>query len=187
MTIERIAPRMDPIDTLTLRLEPLLPTHAAALLPGLSDPRIYAFLDERAPASVAALEERYQRLATRRSPDGLDLWLNWALFFPKAGCHVGYVQATVHPDGTAEIAYVLFPPWWGRGHAREAVLAMLAHLRERFGVTRFVARVHPENRRSIALVTALGFVRIGRAPGGGMTQVEDEVYSLRAEATGAGV
>ena len=168
---------MDPIDTPRLRLEPLVPAHAAALFEGLSDPRIYAFLDERPPASLAALTERYQRLAKRRSPDGRDRWLNWALFSPEAGCHVGYVQATVHPDASAEVAYVLFPPWWGRGHAREAVLAMIAHLRERCGVTRFEAHIHPENRRSIALVTALGFARIGRRAASDGAP-DDEVYGL---------
>lgn len=168
---------MDPIETPRLRLEPLVPAHAAALFEGLSDPRIYAFLDERPPASLAALTERYQRLAKRRSPDGRDRWLNWALFSPQAGCHVGYVQATVHPDASAEIAYVLFPPWWGSGRAREAVVAMIAHLRERYGVTRLVAHLHPENRRSIALVTSLGFARIGRRAASDGAP-DDEVYGL---------
>jgi hypothetical protein len=42
-------------------------------------PRQLEFLDQGAPASLDALRERYLRLASRRSADGSQHWLNWAL------------------------------------------------------------------------------------------------------------
>jgi [ribosomal protein S5]-alanine N-acetyltransferase len=171
---------VEPINTPRLRLEPLLPGHADALFDGLQEPQIYTFIDERPPASRASLAERYSRLAIRRSPDGNDLWLNWAIFLRETASYIGYVQATVYLDRTAEIAYAVFPVWWARGLATEAVGAMIGYLRDRHGVTKFMARVHPENHRSIALIKGLGFLKVARtSPDARDTgTVVDEIYRL---------
>ena len=166
---------MEVIETPRLRLEPLAVSHAAALFAGLQQPDIYRFIDELPPVSVAALEERYRRLSGGLSPDGRDRWLNWALWWREAGEYAGYVQATVHADRTAEIAYVLFPDKQGRGLAREAVTAMIAHLREHDDVTTLLARVDPRNKRSTALLIALKFER---APD--PADSSDHLYQLTA-------
>ncbi len=120
---------------------------------------LYEFIGEGPPESIETLEARYRRLATRRSPDGLEAWLNWALWSPPEARHVGWLQATVHPDHSAHIAYVLFREDWGQGYAREAVMALLDHLRNDWCVTELRATVDTRNRRSIALLEALGFAR----------------------------
>jgi ribosomal-protein-alanine N-acetyltransferase len=148
------------LETRRLRLEPLAPRHAAALFEELRDSRLYEFLSEEPPASVAALRARYRMLARRKSPDGTEGWLNWALWSRDACRYVGYVQATVRPDRSAGIAYLLFAPYWGSGYAREAVAAMVTHLREHHDVTLISARVDTKNSRSIVLLEALGFERI---------------------------
>src|SRR5207249_10821249 len=73
--------------------------------------------------------------------------------------YVGYVQATVHHDRSAEVAYVVFREFWGLGYAWEAVMALIEHLRDHWGVLRVRATVDTRNRRSIALLEALGFER----------------------------
>jgi [ribosomal protein S5]-alanine N-acetyltransferase len=145
-----------------LRLEPLLPEHADAMFEGLRDRRLYAYTPDDPPASVDALRARYERLATRRSPDGSEDWLNWAIADRRSGAYLGYAQATVRGDASASVAYVLFADAWGNGYAREAMRAVLRHLAERHGCRRADASVEPENGRSIAVLEALGFVPDGR-------------------------
>jgi RimJ/RimL family protein N-acetyltransferase len=145
-----------------LRLEPLQPDHAEAMFEGLRDPRLYAFVPDEPPTSIDALRERYERLATRRSPDGSQGWLNWAIADRRSGAYLGYAQATVRGDGSAAVAYVLFADVWGSGYAREAMRAVLSELAEEHGCDRADASVEPGNARSIALLEALGFAPAGR-------------------------
>ncbi len=152
-------PVMKALDTLRLRLEPLEASHAPLLFRALQREELYAFIAETPPQSVAALRRRYRRLSSRVSPDGREAWLNWALRSHADGVHVGWVQATVHADGTAHVAYVLFVEAWGRGLAREAVASLIAHLGQAWGVRTVRATVDPRNRRSIALLESLGFER----------------------------
>ena len=67
------------LETERLCLEPLLRSHAAILFPLLQDERIYRYIPQDPPISVAALEERYHRLENRLSPTGDEAWLNWAV------------------------------------------------------------------------------------------------------------
>jgi [ribosomal protein S5]-alanine N-acetyltransferase len=139
-----------------MRLEPLLPMHAAAMFELLSEPALYRHTDDEPPASEQALHERYQRLATRLSRDGRQHWLNWVLRLPD-GALAGYVQATVMPDGDAWIGYVLSPVHGGRGLATQAVEVMSRHLAQAWGVTRLLASVETGNTPSIRLLQRLGF------------------------------
>jgi Ca2+:H+ antiporter len=150
-----------PLATPRLRLEPLVAAHADALFVALADPAIYRYVDDGPPASAAELRARYARLARRRSPDGAELWLNWALVPADASAPVGFVQATVRADRTALVAYVLAPAARGRGLAAEAVAAMLEHLAAAHDVRRALATVDAANAPSLALLERLGF-----APGG---------------------
>ena len=144
-----------------LRLEPLLPDHADAMFDGLRDPRLYAYTPHEPPVSREALRARYERLATRRSPDGSQQWLNWAVAERDGGAYLGYVQATVRADGSAAVAYVLFHHAWGNGFAREALRAVLDELAGRYGCRAADASVEPDNLRSIVVLEALDFVPDG--------------------------
>jgi [ribosomal protein S5]-alanine N-acetyltransferase len=177
------------MDLLTrrLRLEPLEPRHAAALFAGLQCAGLYEHIDDVAPATVDALRERYTRLSTRKSPDGTEHWLNWAIWSESEGRYLGYVQATVQADGgAAMIAYVLFRDAWGRGYAREAVARMIEHLIDAYHSPEVCARVDTRNARSIALLEALGLDRISVRTGAewihGVSTDEAE-YLLRRESS----
>ena len=148
------------INTRRLRLEPLEEAHAFALFDGLQGDALYEFINDRAPESVRMLAERYRRLAARLSPDGREAWLNWALWSVPARRYVGLVQATVHSNRSAHIAYVLFEEAWGNGYAREGSAALIDHLLFEWGVSDFWATVDVRNRRSIALLERLGFLRV---------------------------
>jgi RimJ/RimL family protein N-acetyltransferase len=136
-------------------LEPQLASHAAELYAVIADPALYVFIDTTEPASEAALRERLSRLESRTSPDGTEHWLNW-IVRSSAGELVGYVQATVTPDHSAEIAYVLGRAHWRKGYAYAACTAMIDELRKSYGVTRLTATLDPANTASLALLRKLG-------------------------------
>jgi RimJ/RimL family protein N-acetyltransferase len=151
---------MQALVTPRLRLEPLVVAHAEALYPVLSDPRQHEFLDQGAPASLDALRERHRRLESRRSADGAEHWLNWALL-PRDGPAdaIGFVQATVCEGGNAWVAYQVAHALQGRGLATEATRAMVEHLAADWHVTRFMATVDRRHERSWRLLERLGFRR----------------------------
>ena len=121
----------------------------------LSDPLIYRYLDFPPPPSLAHLQRVYAQLETRRSPDGAEEWLNWIVL--RDGEVIGFVQATIDADRSANVAYVFGSAHWGHGYAIEAVTAMLAEL----DGCKFFATVDAGNARSIRLLEQLGFRHLG--------------------------
>jgi ribosomal-protein-alanine N-acetyltransferase len=148
------------LQTARLTLEPILPDHADALFGPLQDARLYSFIPQEPPASLAALRERFARLAVGRSPDGTQVWLNWAARRIDSGARVGTYQATVYPGHTADIAYITFAGQQGQGFAREACVEVIRYLREGYGVQTVGADIDARNQASIALIERLGFTRL---------------------------
>jgi len=143
------------VETADLVLVPQTAAHADEMFAVLSDPAIYEYENEP-PPSLEWLRARYARLESRRSADGREQWLHWVIRLPTSAL-IGYVQATVRPDGCAAIAYELSSAHWGRGLARRAVEAMIAELAERHGVCRLSAVLKRANFRSLRLLERLGF------------------------------
>lgn len=146
---------MNLLSTPRLSLEPQVAAHAEEMFDVLSDPAIYEFENEP-PRSLEWLRERYSRLETRRSSDGEQRWLNWVVRLA-SGKPIGYVQATVYPDGQASIAYELGSRFWGFGYASESVQALMRELVERYDVREFSAVLKKHNHRSLRLLERLGF------------------------------
>ena len=153
---------MRELTTARLVLEPLTRRHAQEMFEALSDRAIYRFIDEAPPASVDALAARYARLESRRSGDRREHWLNWVVRVPATGAAIGFVQASVMPDGTAFVAYVIAPSSQGRGYGREATATMIEELRARYGAKVLRANVDSRNAASIRLAAALGFAEARR-------------------------
>ena len=61
--------------------------------------------------------------------------------------------------GSAEIGWVMSPAASGRGLATEAVRALIDTAFEVYGLRRLVARIDPDNARSVALAERLGMRR----------------------------
>ena len=80
----------------------------------------------------------------------------------KAGCYC-------LPD----IGYILHPDHWGRGYAREAMAAVIAHVFATNDIEKLTADVDPRNAPSIGLLLRLGFAETHRASGS--WQVGDEL------------
>jgi ribosomal-protein-alanine N-acetyltransferase len=162
-----------------IKLEPLTVAHAAELFPLLADREIYRFIPSEPPISVAALAERFQGLVSRCSPDRSQQWLNWAIRRLDDGQCVGFLQATIHPGGTADFAFVLGASFWGLGLAREASILALNTLFAEFGVNSVFATTDERNLRSSGLLTRLGFAKIQPAsyPHGNVL-TSDDVFQL---------
>jgi RimJ/RimL family protein N-acetyltransferase len=148
------------LETARLWLEPLHPSHALTLYEPLQPLAIYEFIPEDPPTSSEALATRYQRLFSRKSPDGQEIWLNWAMRQRRESVYVGTLQATVYPDATAYLAYIVFPPFWKQGYAREGCQRILDLLCEDYQVHLVVAEIDTRNLASIALIESLGFQRV---------------------------
>jgi RimJ/RimL family protein N-acetyltransferase len=144
-----------------MRVEPLLPAHAALLFPILADARLYTLVPESPYASEMALADRFARLARGAPANTDETWLNWALLRCDMRQAVGTLQATVTAAGRVYIGYVIDPARWGEGYATEACRWLLATLPRRVFITEFIATVDVRNARSIRVLERLGFVRIG--------------------------
>lgn len=56
-----------------------------------------------------------------------------------------------------DIGFAFLPAFWGHGYAYEAAMAVLAYARSALGLSRIVAILSHDNRRSTALLERLGF------------------------------
>jgi len=146
------------IVTARLELIPLTEADADDLFPVLDDPELGRFTGEDPPADVEVLRARFASWSARRSPDGDELWLNWAVRRLEDGEAVGYVQATVG-DRDAAIAWVVGTPFQRRGFATEAGAALVGWLRAALEIPLITGCIHPDN---IASQIAAG--RIGLRP-----------------------
>lgn len=170
---------MRTIETAGLSLEPQLAKHAEEMFAVLSDPAIYEF--ENAPTpSLEWLRARFTRLESRLSTDGREQWLNWVIRVPTSEL-IGYVQASVHADHHAAIAYELSSPYWGRGLAREAVQAMISELVAHYQVRTLSAVLKRANFRSMRLLERLGFSPASEEQRASLQVEPDEVLMMRAE------
>ncbi len=175
------------IATPTLTLEPQTAAHAEEMFVVLGDPAIYEYENEP-PPSLEWLRTRFAKLESRQSADGKQQWLNWVIRLPTSEL-IGFVQATLHPNGDAGIAYVLASAYWGRGLARDAVKAMMAALLEHYRVRTFSAVLKRENLRSVKLLQRLGFLLASVAEHAEYQVEPDELLMLRRPVakTGLGV
>jgi RimJ/RimL family protein N-acetyltransferase len=143
-----------------LLLEPQVEAHAALLHESLCEDSLYTFVPQNPPRSAeafAALVARFRKLSTRLSPDGKEAWLNWVLKDRASGNYVGTVEATVHQNLTANIAYQTFTGHLRQGYAKEACGKVIEHLFQDYGVQFVEALIDTRNTASIKLVESLGF------------------------------
>ena len=146
---------MQVIETHGLTLVPQTAAHADEMFVVLSDPAMYEY-ENAPPPSVEWLRARFAKLESRQSPNGQEQWLNWVIRVPSSEL-IGFVQATVRPNGSAAIAYELASAFWGRGLARQATEAMINELVQHYRVRVITAVLKRENLRSLRLLGRIGF------------------------------
>jgi [ribosomal protein S5]-alanine N-acetyltransferase len=144
-------------------LEPLTEGHARFMLAGLQDPQLYTYTAQGPPRSLSELQKRYKRLERRTSPDGKQVWLNWAIKQRGRRSYLGYVQATLPTAKCAIIGYVVFRQFWRKGVATEAVSCALRELFLQYGISHAEVSIDPHNEASLALAASLGFKPLSKS------------------------
>lgn len=171
-------------------LEPIHVRHAASVYEFLLDERLYRFIPREPPESLQTLEERYRALSSRASPDGREVWLNWAIRLRASGSYVGLMEATVCEGRSMRVAYVayaVFALFQRKGFAAEACDRIVRHLFEDYGAEVVVAEIDTRNVASIALVESLGFERVATVPNADYfkgASSDEHRYELRTAARG---
>jgi RimJ/RimL family protein N-acetyltransferase len=157
------------LETERLFLEPMAVGHAAKLFDLFQDSRL-CFIGR--PRSVAELKERYRKWTKHGPNDGKQVWLNWAAKGKETGAYIGWFQASIYSDGTAGLAYVVFPAFWRKGYGTEGCRRMMTHLIEVYGTDLFFIEMDIKNSSSIALAERLGFTRRDEKPSEGEWRYE---------------
>lgn len=143
------------IATPRLDLVPLTADDAVDLFAVLDDPALGRWTGQEPPADVAGLRKKYTMWASRRSPAGDELWLNWVVRRRDDDRAVGHLQATVGAAHT-EVAWVIGTPNQHQGFATEAAHALIAWLLEALGADSIVACIHPGHLASQAVADRVG-------------------------------
>lgn len=113
-------------------------------------------------------------------------WKSWAIVKAADSSSdraIGFVAASAKRKGVTEIGYLIAREASGLGYGREAVCLLIEGLLAQ-GQRRIVADVDPENRASIALLTALGFKLEGHLRAEWETHIgvrDSLIYGLLAE------
>jgi len=175
MTFE-IEPRGDVRRGRRLVLRPRQPADAEALFTTMADPQAMRWWSRAPFDSVEELRAYF-------SADDGSGWRSWAITQAGESRAIGFVSAGRKRDGVSEIGYLLARGAYGHGYAREAVALLIDHLFEK-GDRRVFADTDPDNGRSIALLTALGFAFEGRLRAEWRTHIgvrDSLIYGLLSE------
>ncbi len=141
-------------------MEPITAMHAIEAWPHLNDARMWAFFPKLRPKSLKELRAMYGRWENPLHAEG-EVRENWACRDRSGGQLVGTMQATTFPEpAVSYIAYGIFAAYQRQGYAREAISAVLQHLREDLHIRRILAEMAVGNESSFKLVESLGFKRV---------------------------
>jgi RimJ/RimL family protein N-acetyltransferase len=146
---ESLVLRTDRLDLL-----PMTQHFAPRMFKVLNDPSLYEFTGGSPPKDLATLADLYKRWECRMSPNGSELWCNWALHLRMQDELIGHVQATVLPE-SADLAWVVGSAWQRQGYATEAAESVFQLLLQS-GVRKIRASIHPDHTASIKIAEALG-------------------------------
>ena len=126
--------------TAHLDLAPLIPEDATDMFLVMQDPALGRWTGDVPPVDADELRARYTEWASRRSPSGDELWLNWVVRRQSDDRAVGHVAATVSKAETA-IAWIVGTAYQRQGIATEAARALITWLLEELGAISIVASI----------------------------------------------
>lgn len=134
-------------------LEEIAEQDAAQIVKWRSDPRIYSQLFDNRPLTMERHMEWYKGSYL---PDHFRT--DYMIRDKASGRAVGVVGAQRTEEGP-EVSYMIGEvDMTGKGLAKDAIKAVLWHLKSHLGATVAIARILDSNAASIGLVKSLGFV-----------------------------
>ncbi len=140
-------------------LEPITEAHAVELCELFADSALHTFVPFEPPTPQQQLD-RCAKWAKRVSPDGQEIWLNWAARHKNNKSLVGHFQAGVKSDGIGSTGYVVARSFQRKGLASEALETIFSYLRDNLKVREVKAWSDSRNEASHALAKKLGMVQV---------------------------
>lgn len=128
-------------------------TDTPALHAVMSDARAMRYWSRPAHETLDETAAYVARMIDGESRDGDDFVIE----------HQGRVVGKAGMWRLPEVGFLLHPDLWGQGLAREAMVAVIAHLFARPDVSHLTAEADPRNAASLALLGRLGFLETHRA------------------------
>ena len=148
--------RFPKFETDRLILRSLIMSDAGAIVQLYGDGMVIKFLGlaplqsfDDALDFIAEIQAKYQAKTS----------IHWGIVDRQSGQLIGKCCLYNGPPARrrAEIGYALGSAWWGKGLMREALFALLTFLFEEMGMDTILARVNPDNVRSVRLLRRLAF------------------------------
>lgn len=141
-------------DRLTLR--PIRVEDADALFEARGDGEVMRYWDWPAQGDVEAVREVF-RAHIPELGNEQTLW--WVAALAPDGPAIGECDLSEidRHHGRAEVGFLFARRHWGKGYAKEAMEAVIAHGFETLGLERLWARFHAGNEASRRLLERLGF------------------------------
>jgi [ribosomal protein S5]-alanine N-acetyltransferase len=143
--------------TKRLEFEFINEKHAEVIFEKINDPRIYRYIPPNKYNTLELLKKRYKSLSIGSPEDRSCVWINWILKDISSSQYIGWIQATVYDNGTALLAYVIFPEYWNMGFAKESCNTVINHIFISYYVGTIIAEIDTRNIPSIRLIKSLGF------------------------------
>lgn len=145
--------------TKNLTLEPITEIHAKELCEFFSDSELHRFVPFE-PPTFEQQRERCVRWAKRRSPDGVEIWLNWAARDKETGQVAAHIQAGLKEDRVASIGYVVGRTFQRKGIATECLESVFLYLKDVLQVREVKAWSDTRNEASHRLARKLGMIQV---------------------------
>ena len=151
------------LDTERLVLRELMFDDADTIFPHFANEEVVRYEDAKRAANikdVTDIIEWGRKIASSK------VGFLWGIFRRTDGSFLGQVNYVALPDHNgaihrAEIGFDLTPCYWGNGYITEAISSVIEFAFNCTEIDRIEATVHTENRRSLNVLTRLGFQREG--------------------------
>jgi [ribosomal protein S5]-alanine N-acetyltransferase len=156
------APSNHRLATERLALRPVTALDLTALVTHWTAPDVRRFLFDGAVLSADEVGAVIAESSASFARDGYGFWVAEGLV---GAAFVGTVGLRQLEDLGPEIVYSLAPDAWGGGYATEAASAVLEYALGTLGLPEVLAEVDEGNAASVAVLTRLGMVPFGAAPG----------------------
>jgi RimJ/RimL family protein N-acetyltransferase len=108
------------------------------------------------------VREFINRMRTRYREDGCGLWMLVDRESGEPLGRVGLYRQTVNGVDEFEIGYMVHRPFWRRGFATEAALAVRDYAFNERKLPRVVSLIRPENVPSLGVANKLGMKNVGK-------------------------
>ena len=156
----------------------ILGNDAEFLLAMMSDPVVMRFYPK--PADAKDVRDFINRMRTLYKEDGCGLWLVVDRERGEPLGRVGLVRQHVNGTDEFEIGYMIHRPFWRRGLATEAALAVRDYAFGERRLPRVISLIRPENLPSQGVAHKLGMKIVGRWDHAGL---EHHVFAVESPAS----